>query len=457
MSTETAISRIRDVIGDRLSTSDSVRNQHGENESYYLPVPPDAVAFPRNTQEVSEIVKICNEEECPLIPFGTGTALEGHTVPFNGGVTLNMMEMAKVLEIHQEDMDAVVQPGVTREQLNEELRATGLFFPVDPGANASLGGMAATRASGTTAVRYGTMRENVLALEAVMADGRIIRTGSRARKSAAGYDLTKLLIGSEGTLAVITELTVRLHGQPEAVTAAVCAFPDMETAVNTVIMTIQAGVPMARIEIVDPVAIRAVNLTGEITLPEKPHLFVEFHGSQNGAKEQAEIFGEIAEDFGCEGFQWASSPEERKKLWHARHNFYFASLRLKPGARALSTDVCVPISRLAEALLETAKEISAAGMPAPIIGHVGDGNFHVGFLTDPQKPEELEEAKRLTHSMNQRALRLGGTVTGEHGVGKGKIRYMAEEHGEAYAVMAEIKRALDPKNILNPGKVVEIN
>ncbi len=457
MSVEAAIARVRDLIGERLSTSPSVRDLHGQNESYFTPVPPDAVAFPHSTEEVSAIVKICNEELCPIVAWGTGTSLEGHAVAFNGGISLDMSEMNRVLEIHAEDMDAVVQPGVTREQLNTELRATGLFFPVDPGANASLGGMAATRASGTTAVRYGTMRENVMALEVVLADGRIIRTGSRARKSSAGYDLTKMMVGSEGTLGIITELTVRLQGQPESITAAVCPFPDMQSAVNTVIQTIQMGVPMARIEIVDPVAIRAVNISGAMSLPEAPHLFVEFHGTEAGAKEQVELFGEIAKEHGCMGFEWSANLEERNRLWHARHNFYYASLKLKPGCRALSTDVCVPISRLAEALLETAEEIAESGMISPIIGHVGDGNFHCGFLIDPAKPEELELAKKLTHSMNRRAIRLGGTVTGEHGVGVGKKRYMEEEHGAAYAVMAEIKRALDPKNILNPGKVVEVN
>lgn len=457
MSVEAAIEKVRALIGERLSTSPSVRDLHGQNEAYFTPIPPDAVAFPHTTQEVSEIVKICADELCPIIAWGTGTSLEGHAVAFNGGISLDMMEMNRVLDIHPEDMDAIVQPGVTREQLNEELRATGLFFPVDPGANASLGGMAATRASGTTAVRYGTMRENVMALEVVLADGRIIRTGSRARKSSAGYDLTKLMIGSEGTLGIITELTVRLQGQPESITAAVCAFPTLDAAVNTVIQTIQMGVPMARIEVVDPVAIRAVNISGSMNLPEKPHLFVEFHGTESSAREQTETFGEIATENGCLGFEWSANLEERNRLWHARHNFYYASLKLKPGCRALSTDVCVPISRLAEALLETTEEIAKTGMIAPIIGHVGDGNFHVGFLIDPAKPEELEEAKRLTHSMNKRAIRLGGTVTGEHGVGVGKKKYMEEEHGAGYAVMAEIKRALDPKNILNPGKVVDIN
>lgn len=457
MSIESAITRIRDLIGERLSTSTSVRDLHGQNEAYFAPVPPDAVAFPRNTQEVSDIVKVCNEELCPIVAWGTGTSLEGHAVPFNGGISLDMAEMNKVLEVHPEDMDAVVQPGVTREQLNEELRATGLFFPVDPGANASLGGMTATRASGTTAVRYGTMRENVMAMEVVLADGRIIRTGSRARKSSAGYDLTKLMIGSEGTLGIITELTLRLQGQPESITAAVCPFPDMESAVNTVITTIQMGIPIARMELVDPISIRAVNDYNNMTMPEAPHLFVEFHGSTAGAKEQTETFGEIAADHGCLGFEWSANLEERNRLWSARHNFYYASLKLKPGSRGLTTDICVPISRLAEALLETVQDIEESGMIAPIVGHVGDGNFHVGFLVDPNNTDEVDMAKALTHKMNRRALRLGGTVTGEHGVGVGKKRYMLEEHGDAWAVMADIKRLFDPNNILNPGKLVELN
>ncbi|MEO0359554.1 MAG: FAD-linked oxidase C-terminal domain-containing protein [Pseudomonadota bacterium] len=457
MSIDAAVARIRDAIGERLNVSQAVRDLHGQNEAYFTPVAPDAVAFPRTTEEVSRIVKICADEGCPIIPWGVGTSLEGHALAFNGGVTLDMSEMNAVLAVNPEDMDAVVQPGVTREQLNEELRATGLFFPVDPGANATLGGMAATGASGTTAVRYGTMRENVLSMEVVLADGRIIRTGGRSRKSSAGYDLTKLMIGSEGTLGIITEITVRLQGQPEAITAAVCPFKTMEDAVNTVIQTIQMGVPMARIEILDAVSIRAVNAHNDMTMPEAPHLFIEFHGTEASAKEQAETFGEIAAEHDCLGFEWSANHEERNRLWSARHNFYYAALKLKPGCRGLSTDICVPISRLAEALLETVEEIEAAGMIAPIVGHVGDGNFHAGFLVDPDKPEELEEAKRLTHSMNQRALRLGGTVTGEHGVGVGKKRYMTEEHGDAWSVMADIKRALDPKNILNPGKVVELN
>lgn len=457
MSIERAVERLREAIGDRLNTSTAVRELHGQNEAYFTPVSPDAVVYPRSTQEVVDIVRICADEGCPIVPWGVGTSLEGHALAIKGGVTLNMSEMNAVLQINQQDMDAVVQPGVTREQLNEDLRATGLFFPVDPGANASLGGMAATGASGTTAVRYGTMRENILSMEVVLADGRVIRTGGRSRKSSSGYDLTKLMIGSEGTLGIITELTVKLQGQPESVTAAVCAFPDMESAVNCVIATIQMGVPMARIELIDAISIKAVNDYNQMEMPETPHLFIEFHGSENGAKEQAETFGEIATDFGCLGFEWSANAEERKRLWSARHNFYYASLKLRPGARGLTTDICVPISRLAEALLETAEDISGSSLIAPIVGHVGDGNFHVGFLIDPEKPEEVAEAKDLAHKMNKRALRLGGTVTGEHGVGMGKKRYMAEEHGDAWSVMADIKRTLDPKNILNPGKVVELN
>lgn len=457
MSIENAVSRLRDLMGERLSTGDSVRDLHAQNEAYFPVVRPDAVVFPQSAEDVSKIVVICAEEDCPIVPWGVGTSLEGHALAFNGGVTLDMSEMNKVIEIHPEDMDAVVQPGVTREQLNEELRATGLMFPVDPGANATMGGMAATRASGTTAVRYGTMKENVLALEVVLADGRIIRTGSRSRKSSAGYDLTKLMVGSEGTLGIITELTVRLHGQPESITAAVCPFETAEDAINTVIATIQMGIPMARIEYVDPTSIRAVNLHSDMSMPEKPHLFVEFHGSENGAKEQTEQFGEIAADFGCLGFEWSANMEERNRLWHARHNFAYGMYRLRPGSKALVTDVCVPISRLAEALTETTKDLEESGLISPIIGHVGDGNFHTSPLIMPDNPEEVQLAKDLAHRMNQRALRLGGTITGEHGVGVGKKRYMIEEHGDAWGVMADIKRTLDPKNILNPGKTVEIN
>lgn len=457
MTIEAAITRIRALIGDRCQVSAAVRDQHARDESYFPAVRPDAVAFPRSTEEVSEIVKICADEGCPIVPWGTGTSLEGHSIPIRGGISLDMAEMNQVLAVHQEDMDAVVQPGVTREALNEDLRATGLFFPVDPGANASLGGMAATRASGTTAVRYGTMRENVLALEIVLADGRIIRTGTRARKSSAGYDLTKLMIGSEGTLGIITELTVKLQGQPESVTAAVCAFDDMESAVNTVITTIQMGVPMARIELIDAASIDAVNAYKGMDMPVQPHLFIEFHGSEAGTKEQAETFGEVAADFGCVGFEWTATLEERNRLWTARHQGYFAMMARHPGKRAMTTDVCVPISNLAEALLETIADIEEAGLPAPMVGHAGDGNFHSAIMIDPDNPEELAKAKALGHAMSQRALRLDGTCTGEHGIGMGKTRYMEAEHGDGWSVMADIKRTLDPQNILNPGKMVEVN
>ncbi len=457
MSIEAAIDRISALIGDRLSTAKGIRDHHGEDAAYYTPTPPDAVAFPNDTAEVSEIMKICNDESCPIIPYGVGTSLEGHIQPIRGGVTLDMANMNKVLAIHQEDMDAVVQPAITREALNEDLRATGLFFPVDPGANASIGGMTATRASGTTAVRYGTMRENVLALEVVLADGRIIRTGTRAKKSSAGYDLTKLMIGSEGTLGVITEITVRLQGQPESITSATCAFPSMESAMNTVIQTIQMGVPMARIEVIDPTTIRAVNAYKKMELLEQPSLFVEFHGSEAGAHEQAETFGMIAEENGCEGFEWAKSLEDRNRLWTARHHGYFAMMAAYPGTKPITTDVCVPISNLAEAVIESMAEAKARGFDAPLVGHAGDGNFHMTFMVDPDKPEEMVAAKELAHEMNRRALRFDGTCTGEHGVGIGKQKYMAEEHGEGWSVMADIKRALDPNNILNPGKVVQIN
>ncbi|MFS4437340.1 FAD-binding oxidoreductase [Paracoccaceae bacterium GXU_MW_L88] len=457
MSISEAIAQIAAALGARLVTTDAIRQQHGENESYYPVTPPDAVAFPETTEEVSLIARICNELGCPLVAWGTGTSLEAQALATQGGISLDMSRMNKVLEVRPDDLDVTVQPGITREELNAELRATGLFFSVDPGANASLGGMAATRASGTTAVRYGTMREAVLALEVVLADGRIIRTGSRARKSSAGYDLTHLIIGSEGTLGIITEMTVRLQGQPEAISAATCRFADVESAVAAVIQTIQMGIPMARIELVDAMSIRAINLKTGSERPETPHLFLEFHGSEGGVAEQTEAAKEIMEDNGADGFEWSTLPEERAALWEARHKMYWAALGLQPGARGLTTDVCVPISALAEAIRETAADINASPLMGPIVGHVGDGNFHACLLVDPDKPEDLKEAKRLAHLMNERALRLGGTVTGEHGVGIGKKVYMPDEHGDGWAVMAAIKRALDPNNILNPGKTVEIN
>lgn len=457
MAHEGAIARLRNLLGERLLTAAAHREQYGRNESYYPVTPPDAVALPETTAEVSEAVRICAEAGCPVVAWGTGTSLEGHAIAFQGGVTFDLMRMNRVLAVHAEDLDVVVQPGVTREQLNTELRATGLFFPIDPGANASLGGMAATRASGTTAVRYGTMRDNVLALEVVLADGRVIRTGTRARKSSAGYDLTRLFVGSEGTLGLITELTLRLHGQPEAISSAICAFPDIAAAVNAVIATIQMGIPMARIEFADEASIRGFNLHAGTAMPETPHLFLEFHGSEAGVAEQSARVAEIAAEHGGGGFQWALRAEDRAALWKMRHNAYFAAKALRPGCRILTTDICVPISRLAEAVTETRADIDASGLEGPMLGHVGDGNFHCALLVAPDRPEELATAKALAARMNARALRLGGTITGEHGIGRGKMEYMDLEHGPAWAVMADIKRALDPRNILNPGKVVRVN
>ena len=457
MSIETAIAALGKVLGERVQTGASIRALHGRNESYFDEVLPDAVILPRDTAEVQAIVRICAEHGCPIVPWGTGTSLEGHALAVRGGISLDMSEMAAVLEVNAGDMDCRVQPGCTREALNTELRATGLFFPVDPGANASLGGMAATRASGTTAVRYGTMRENVLGLEVVLADGRVIRTGSRARKSSAGYDLTKLMVGSEGTLGIITELTLRLQGQPEAAASAVCAFPDVASAVAAVQTTMQMGVPMARIEFLDAQCVRAVNLADGRDLPEVPHLFLEFHGSEAGVTEQAETVRGIVDEFGGSAFDWSTDHAVRARLWHARHNAYWSIKALRPGCRAVTTDVCVPIGALAEAIAETTADIEDSPLEGPILGHVGDGNFHAALLVAPGDAGELAEAKRLAHRMAQRALRLGGTVTGEHGVGMGKMKYMAEEHGDGWQVMAAIKRALDPQDILNPGKVVAVN
>ncbi len=457
MSIETAIEALRKALGTRFETSAASRSLHGQNESYFAETLPDGVAYPENTEEVAKIVKICAAEGCPIVAWGTGTSLEGNALAVRGGISLDMSRMNSVIEVLAEDMIAVVQPGVTREALNEDLRATGLFFPVDPGANASLGGMASTRASGTTAVRYGTMRENVMALEVVLADGRIIRTGSRARKSAAGYDLTKLMIGSEGTLGIITELTVRLQGQPEAISAAVCAFPDIPSAVNTVIQTIQMGVPMARIELLDEISIRGLNTHFSADMPEQTHLFLEFHGSESAVAEQAELVAEIASEHGGDGFKWATKSEDRNNLWKMRHQSYLATKGLRPGCQALTTDICVPISQLARAIADTQADLAESSLIGPILGHVGDGNYHTALLVEPGNAKELAEAKDLAHRMATRALALGGTVTGEHGVGQGKMKYMAEEHGAAWNVMGDLKRTLDPQNILNPGKVVQIN
>jgi D-lactate dehydrogenase (cytochrome) len=457
MSIESAIAALAPQFGERLSRAEAVRAGHASDEAHHVPCPPDAVIWPENTAEVSRIAATCAEHGCPIVPWGTGTSLEGHVIPARGGITVDFARMDRLLAVHEEDMDAVVQPGLTRKRLNEELRATGLFFPVDPGADASLGGMAATRASGTAAVRYGTMRETVLALEVVLSDGRVIRTGTRARKSSAGYDLTRLFVGSEGTLGLVTELTLRLAGQPEAISAATCGFERLEGAVRTVIETMQAGVPVARIELLDALTIRSFNAQSGYALPERPTLFLEFHGTGTGVAEQAGTVGALAAENGGLGFDWATEPEARNRLWAARHNVYYAQQHLRPGARGWVTDACVPISRLAEAILETEADLAGSLLMAPLVGHAGDGNFHLSILIDPDRPEERAEAERIAGRISERALRLGGTITGEHGIGIGKRKYMEAEHGEAWAVMGEIKAALDPAGILNPGKLVPGN
>ncbi|MEM0949346.1 MAG: FAD-linked oxidase C-terminal domain-containing protein [Pseudomonadota bacterium] len=457
MTIQTAIAALSTQFGDAIVTSGSDLALHGANESYFDPTPPDAVIYPKSTEQVSEIVRICAKHDCPVVPWGVGTSLEGHALALRGGVTVDFSRMNKVLSVNAEDMDCVVQPGITRRALAEDLRATGLFFSVDPGADATLGGMAATRASGTTAVRYGTMRDNVLGLEVVLADGRVIRTGTRARKTSAGYDLTALFLGSEGTLGLITELTLKLHGQPEAVSSAVCAFPDIDAAVNAVITTIQMGIPMARIEFVDAATARAFNAYADTDFPEAPHLMIEFHGSESSASEDAERFGEVAREFGAEGFRWATKAEDRNRLWRMRHDAYYAIMAGQPGKRAVATDICVPISHLAEAVTETQSDIEDSGLYGPLLGHVGDGNFHATLVVDPNEPADLKAAKAISARLSERALRLGGTVTGEHGVGMGKLDYMEAEHGMGWAVMGDIKRTMDPQNILNPGKLVKLN
>jgi len=448
------IDTLRGVLGDRLSTVQALRDQHAQSESHIRLGVPQAVAFPQTTDEVAQILRICTAHQVPVTAWGAGTSLEGHALPLTGGLTLSFAQMDRVLEVLPEDMLVRVQPGCSREALNTELRATGLFFPVDPGANASLGGMAATRASGTTACRYGTMRDNVRALTVVLADGQVIHTGSDAPKSSTGYDLTALFVGSEGTLGLITELTLRLQGQPEHVAAAVCAFDTVTHAVEAVIETIQTGLPMARIELIDAATARAVNAHAGLALPEAPHLLVEFHGTEAATAEQAERFGEIAADHGAQGFEWAQTPEARSRLWRARHNAYPAIRALKPGTTALVTDACVPISRLAQAVSETEADIAASGFAGPILGHVGDGNFHAILLYDPANPDEKSRALALSERLSDRALALGGTVSGEHGIGVGKRGYMQAEHGAGWQVMGAIKAALDPLNILNPGKLV---
>lgn len=446
---------LKTLLGDRLLTSDAVRRQHAENEAWFPEMLPDAVVRPRSTQEVSEVLAYCHARMIPVVAQGARSSLEGHHLAQKGGIALDLSGMDRILKVHTEDLDVVVQPGVTREALNAHLRDTGLMFPVDPGANATLGGMAATRASGTTAVRYGTMRDMVLGLEVVQPDGTILRTGTRARKSSAGYDLTHLYVGSEGTLGIITELTLKLFGQPEAQSAAVCRFPSINAAVETVITTIQMGLPMARIELVDDMMVRGFNLHSNAGLPEEPHLFVEFHGSPTSVQETAETFGEIATDNGGSDFKWSTLAEERSALWKMRHGAHFALRSLRPGAKSISTDVCVPISALAQAV-ETAKiESVKRGLVCAIVGHVGDGNFHCGLLINPDDASEIKTAKDFTTMLADLAIELGGTISGEHGIGMGKILHMRAMHGDAaLSVMRAIKTALDPHDILNPGKLL---
>ena len=453
-----AVAKLRERLGDRLSTGASVRELHARDEAYSAPALPDAVAFPDNAEEVAAIARICAGTGCPIVPYGIGTSLEGHVVPLQGGVSVDFSRMNRILEIDERNLLATVEPGVTRTQLNEALRATGLMFTVDPGADATIGGMTATRASGTNAVRYGTMRENVMALEVVLPDGQVIRTGTKARKSSAGYDLTHLFVGSEGTLGLITRITVRLFGQPEAIMAATCAFESVDGAVDAVMDAMQVGLPMARIEFLDEVQMQGMNIYNpDMSLPERPHLFLEFHGSESGVAEQVEIFTAIAEAHGGSGLEWARRTEDRNRLWKARHDAYYAAKALRPGCEGYVTDCCVPINRLATAIRRARAEIDRSGLVAPILGHVGDGNFHLIILLREGVETDLQQAHELAETLNLMAIELGGTMTGEHGIGIGKKKYMPAEHGDAYALMGVIKKAIDPQNIMNPGKMVNVN
>lgn len=454
---EAMVDALRQRFGDRFSQANAVREHHGKDESPYPSMLPDAVIFAESTEEVVAVVALCNEHRIPLIPYGAGSSLEGHILAIEGGITIDLSGMNKILSLNAEDQTVTVQAGLTRKQLNEQIRDTGLFFPIDPGADASLGGMSATRASGTNAVRYGTMRENVVNLTVVTAQGKVVRTARRARKSSAGYDLTRLFVGSEGTLGIITEVTVKLYPQPEAVSAAVCNFPTVHDAVQCVIQTIQLGVPIARVELMDQNAVIASNRYSKLTLRETPLLLFEFHGSQAGVKEQAEMVQDIARDCGGMDFEWAERPEERTRLWTARHNAYFAGLQMRPGCKASTTDVCVPISRLAECIDAATKDLAAASFPSTIVGHVGDGNFHVLMMLDPDSQAEWDESERLNHKLVTQAIEADGTCTGEHGIGLHKIQFMSQEHGEdALDLMRSLKMAFDPNNILNPGKIIHL-
>jgi len=451
----TVIAQLAAQFGNRLVTSQAVREQHANTTTWVVNQPADAVAFPQSTQDVQQIVRLCAAHDVPVIAFGTGTSLEGQINAPRGGVCIDFRDMNRVLAIHAEDLDCVVEPGITRKALNEHLRDQGVFFPIDPGADASLGGMTATRASGTNAVRYGTMKDNVLALKAVLANGEVIKTAQRAKKSSAGYDLTRLFVGSEGTLGVITEITLKLHGIPDAIASGVCPFPSVEAACNATIATIQLGIPVARIELLDELQVKACNAHSKLSLPERPMLFLEFHGSQASVAEQSEQFGEIAREQGGGPFDWAVRPEDRSRLWQARHDAYWAARGLRPGVQAIATDVCVPISRLAICLTATQRDIAESRLVAPILGHVGDGNFHLTLLVDMDDRDEVVRAEGLCERLVERALAMEGTCTGEHGVGQGKMKYLAGEHGEpALAVMRALKQALDPRGIMNPAKIV---
>lgn len=448
---------LRHRFGHQCSTAQAVCEQHGRDEGSIQAPPPAAVVYAQSTQDVADCVRLAAQYQVPVIPYGAGSSLEGHLLAVQGGISIDVSRMNRVLRVNAEDMTVTVQPGILRKQLNDAIKDQGLFFPIDPGADASIGGMTATRASGTNAVRYGTMRENVLALEVVTASGEVIRTGNRAKKSAAGYDLTRLMVGSEGTLGIFTEITLRLFPLPEAVSAAVCSFPTMADAVHTVIQTIQMGVPIARVELVDGATVAMVNKHSNLSLREEPMLLMEFHGSPNGVKEQAELVQDIAGEFNAQGFEWADTPEERTRLFTARHNAYFAGIQSRPGCRSITTDTCVPISRLADCLLESIDEVNASGIPYFLVGHVGDGNFHFGYLIDPDSADERARAEDLNHRLVRRAIAMEGTCTGEHGIGIHKQDFLVEECGEgAIAMMRAIKQALDPQSILNPGKIFSL-
>ena len=452
----TAVAILKQRFGEQLKTSQALREQHSHTTTYIPSQLPDAVVFAKSTDDVREAVRVCSEHKVPIIPFGTGTSLEGGVNAPAGGISIDLNEMNQILSVNAEDLDVVVQPGVTREALNDHLRDTGLFFPIDPGANASLGGMAATRASGTNAVRYGTMRENVINLTAVMPDGRIVKTANRARKTSAGYDLTKLMVGSEGTLGVITELTLRLYGIPDRISAGVCQFESVEGACNTTILAMQTGLPLARIELLDALQVQMINKYSGLNYDAKPTLFLEFHGTQSGVDEQIELFNSIAEDFGAGNILWVDTVEDRNKLWKSRHDAYYAMLGWRPGCRGIATDACVPISKLADCISETQRDAEELDLVAPIVGHVGDGNFHITPLVMMDDEDEVARAEEFIERLNLRAIAMEGTCTGEHGIGQGKRRFLRLEHGAGADIMASIKKAIDPHNIMNPGKVVEL-